>query len=208
MSELKTLSMDAKDNEVDDNFWDDEHPLALGGGEFLPEQELEKHVVLLVGAGEIAQEISRLGSYAGFTVDVVDNRIEYAKPERFPAARQTIHCSNYADLEKRYDIGPRHYIVIATHSFDLDLEVLRYILHSKARYIGVHGDEQKQEKLFAILRKEGMPAAELACICCPIGVPIGAVHPAEIGIAIIAELIAARSGCLTAPRAKKKVAKK
>ncbi len=195
--------MDTENNDTDDHFWGDDDPLAIAGGEFLPQQEMEKHVVLLVGAGEIAQEISRLASYAGFIVDVVDTRIEFAKPERFPAARQAIYCQSYADLEKRYSIGPRHYIVIATHSFDTDLEVLRHILHSSARYIGVRGDENKQEHLFATLRKEGIPAAELACICCPIGVPIGAEHPAEVGISIIAELIAARSGCLTAPRAKK-----
>ncbi len=200
--------MDNTDNDADDHFWGDEDPLAIAGGEFLPEQEMEKHVVLLIGAGEIAQEISRLGSYAGFIIDVVDSRIEYARPERFPAARQAIHCHDYAELEKRYSIGARHYVVIATHNFDTDLEVLRHIVHSSARYIGVHGDERKQEQIFAALRKDGIPAAELACICCPIGVPIGAEHPAEIGISIIAELIAARAGCLTAPRAKKKPVKR
>ena len=40
----------------------------------------------------------------------------------------------------------------------------------------------------------------LACVRCPIGLPIGAQTPHELGIAIAAELIAARAGCL--PRAR------
>ncbi len=206
MTYINSISLDSKDDEQDENF--DSQMKAIAGDEFFPLQEMEKHVVLLVGAGDIAQEVSRLGSYAGFIVDVLDTSRDLARPERFPAARQAIWCERYADIVKRYNIGPRHYIVVTTQSLESDLEVLRSVLHSSARYIGVHGDENKQEALFSVLRKDGVPAAELACICCPVGVPIGALHPSEIAISIIAELIAARSGCLTAPRSKKKSIRK
>ncbi len=201
----KPLSLQPEDeNPQQDSFFVDVEPIAIEGGEYSPMLELEKDIILLIGAGDTAQEVARLARYAGFIVDVLDVRDEFVTFERFPTARQVLLLKSFADIEKRYNITSRHYLVIATHHLDSDLDVLHNTLHSKARYIGVQGDEIKKEKLFAALRKEGTPAAELACICCPIGLPIGAIRPAEVGIAIIAELIAARSGCLTGPRSGKK----
>ena len=48
----------------------------------------------------------------------------------------------------------------------------------------------------AALRAEGMPNAELACVRCPIGLPVGADSPQQIAVSVVAELLAARAGTL------------
>ncbi len=199
----KPLSMQ-EDSKPEDKFFHEPDPLAIEGDEYVPALGAEKDVILLIGAGDIAQEIARLARYAGFVVDVLDVRDDYATFERFPTARQVTLCKSYSDIENRYTITSHHYLVVATQNIENDLTVLRTVLNSKARYIGVQASEHKKEQIFSSLRKEGTPAAEIACICCPIGLPIGASRPAEVGIAIIAELIAARSGCLAGPRSGKK----
>lgn len=163
-----------------------------------PEVEPE-HIVLLCGGGHMAQEVALQARHAGFAVDVVDERAEYVTEERFPMARRLLHCRHYADIETVYPLDNRHYVVILTHSYETDMDVLLRSLHSPARYIGVAGSERKKENIFSALRESGIPDSELACVRCPIGLHIGAESTEEMGIAITAELIAARAGCLQRP---------
>ena len=162
-----------------------------------PEPEPD-HIVLLCGGGHLAQEVARQAHRVGFAIDVLEMREDYAQPERFPEAREVIFCERY-ELEDVYDIEPRHYVVILTHSYETDLSLLSQSLTTEARYIGVAASERKKESLFTLLREQGVPDAELACVRCPIGLNIGAASAEEMGIAITAELIAARAGCLPRP---------
>ena len=93
-------------------------------------------------------------------------------------------------------MGRRHYVVILTHSHAHDLAALAQALHSHAFYIGMLGGKAKRNALFAALREQGVPDAELACIRCPVGLPIGAESPRELAVSIVAELLAARAGVL------------
>lgn len=153
-------------------------------------------VVLLCGGGHVSLCIARAAAEAGFLIDVVDDRPEFAAAERFPMARAAYEAAEFAGLEELCHIGPRHYVVIATRSHAYDLAVLTQALHTKARYIGMIGNRKKRDVLCEILREQGVPNAELACVRCPIGLAIGADTPEEIAVSVTAELVAARSGCL------------
>ncbi len=156
----------------------------------------DNDVVLLVGGGHLSKEVARLAHYVGFTVDVIDTRQEYLQEGRFPNARKVVHCSDYAQICDMYTIGSRHSLVILSHTYETDFLVLSNVVHSAARYIGVAGSDRKKQSLFSELRKKGVPATELACVSCPIGVAIGASSPEEMALSIVAELVAARAGCL------------
>ena len=58
------------------------------------------------------------------------------------------------------------------------------------------GSRTKREQVYAALRKQGVPDAELAAVCCPIGLSIEAETPQQIAVSIVAELLAARAGTL------------
>ena len=196
LDELTSLSLDPPAASPEDEMANADLPAVP-----LPEPD---HLVLICGGGHVAQEVTRLAVHAGFAVDVLDTRPEYATRERFPEARRVEVCSDYALLDQEYPLEARHYAVILTHSYESDLAVLRLCLESPVRYIGVAASERKKEGLFAQLREEDVPDAELASVRCPIGLAIGAESAEELGIAIAAELIAARAGCLPRPRQAKR----
>ena len=129
-------------------------------------------------------------------MDVRDRREEYARQEHFPQARHVQLCADYGALDQEYPLESRNYAVVLTHSFETDCHVLTQLLESPVRYIGVTGSDRKKENMMGQLRAKGFPDAELACIRCPIGLAIGAESPQEVAIAIVAELIATRTGCL------------
>lgn len=156
-------------------------------------------VLLLCGAGPLALEVAKIAEQTNFIVDIVDTDAERANEELFPTARACFVVPQFADLVEQCAIDSDHYIAILTPEARHSLHILQQVLHTPARYIGLAGKREKRAPLFAALREEGMPTTELACIRCPIGLPIGASAPAELAIAIMAELIAAREGCL--PRA-------
>ncbi|MEG2173241.1 MAG: XdhC family protein [Desulfovibrionaceae bacterium] len=153
-------------------------------------------VVLLCGAGTLALEVAKLATQARFVVDIVDSDAEKIPENMFPMARNLFSVPEFTDLAEQCAIGGTHYIAILTHASHHSHTILSQALHSTARYIGMIGSREKRAPLFAQLCEQGMPKMELACVRCPIGLPIGAQSPEELAIAIVAEIIAAREGCL------------
>ena len=75
-----------------------------------------------------------------------------------------------------------------------DGEALRVVLGRELRFVGLLGSRPKMVHIFADLEEQGVPAAELARVHCPLGVEIGATSPEEIAVSILAEMIAVRRG--------------
>jgi xanthine dehydrogenase accessory factor len=78
-----------------------------------------------------------------------------------------------------------------------DEAALREALASPARYIGVIGSRAKCQTIRDRLRADGYGEAELARVYAPIGLDLGGHTPAEIALAILAEIEAVRRGKLT-----------
>jgi xanthine dehydrogenase accessory factor len=153
-------------------------------------------VLLLCGGGHVSLEVARLAHACDFVVDVVDDREEFSNAVRFPMARQCLVLPEYENLVQNCGIGRRHYVAIITRGHSFDREVLAQALTSHAQYVGMIGSRTKREQVYATLRKQGVPDAELAAVCCPIGLSIEAETPQQIAVSIVAELLAARAGTL------------
>ncbi len=84
--------------------------------------------------------------------------------------------------------------VVMTHSHPLDLEICASILcRGDAAYCGLIGSLAKRRRFERLLRKQGIAAERLESLVCPIGVPgISGKRPAEIAVAIVAELLMIR----------------
>ena len=153
-------------------------------------------ILLMIGAGYVALETAALAAKTGFRVDVIDSRADLAKKARLPMANQVIHLPDYANILQTYPLTHQHYVVIMTHDQDADLHCLTQVLQSRAFYIGMFGGSFKRQAIFSALREQGIPDTELACVHIPVGLNIGAETPEEIAVAIVAELVAAKSGTL------------
>lgn len=152
--------------------------------------------LIIVGGVHVAIPLHRLGKTLGYHVTVVDARGHLATPERFPAADQIL-VEWPDDALAMLGLDSACAVVVLTHDPKFDQPALQAALASPARYIGAIGSRSTNEQRMAELRAAGVPDDQLARIYAPIGLDIGAQTPAEIALAIMAEIVAAghrRSG--------------
>ncbi len=151
-------------------------------------------MLYIFGAGHVAQPTARFASAVGFSVVVIDDRPEWASPERFPEARSVRVIPDFETAFTDLDIHPDAFIVIVTRGHLHDRTVLEAALKTDAGYIGMIGSRKKREAIYSALRDAGVGQDRLDQVHSPIGLSIGAETPEEIAVSIVAELIAERAG--------------
>ncbi|OPY69962.1 MAG: putative xanthine dehydrogenase subunit A [Syntrophorhabdaceae bacterium PtaU1.Bin034] len=169
--------------------------LAVGDG--MIADPLQGSVPLyLFGAGHVAQFVALIAGIADFHVTVIDDRAEFANRERFSDAG-AILVTAFHDAFSRLPFTGDEYVVILTRSHELDAQVLAECMKRPVRYVGMIGSSRKVKIILDHLRSLGFNEGTIRKIHAPIGIPIGAETPQEIGIAIAAELVAVRSGTVS-----------
>jgi xanthine dehydrogenase accessory factor len=149
-------------------------------------------LLLLFGAGHISTYVAPMARMVGFRVWVIDDRAEFANPERFPTADRLIVCP-VAEAFKRVAITPATFIAIVTRGHIHDRDALRAALAGRPAYLGMIGSRRKRDLIYESLLAEGIAAEDLRWVHCPIGIAIGAETPEEIAVSILAELIQVRA---------------
>lgn len=165
----------------------------LPDGELILEPVAGQPSLVIMGGGHVSKYVSRAASMAGFRVTIVDDRTEFANPERFPEAAATL-CVEFATVFQHLTIKPSTFIVIVTRGHRSDEEILEHAVSTPARYIGMIGSRRKVLTTFEHLVERGVSPDTLGRVHAPIGIDIGAVTAEEIGISIVAELVHARRG--------------
>jgi xanthine dehydrogenase accessory factor len=151
-----------------------------------------KERLILLGAGHIAQPLSRYAADLGFSVVVVDERPSFANKSRFPDA-EGILCDEFAHAIGELNIRQSDYICIITRGHRYDADCLRAILPgTQPRYLGMIGSKRRTIELLNMLDGEGFERSLLDTIHTPIGLDINAITTKEIAISIIAEIIKVR----------------
>jgi len=146
----------------------------------------------VVGATHIAQAVAPIARVLGFAATVVDPRAAFATPERFPDAVVFALWPQEVFAARPLD---RHTAVcLLTHDPKIDDPALILALRSDCFYIGALGSKKTHAARLARMRAAGFDEAALARIHAPIGLDIGAASPAEIGLAIVGEMVAALRG--------------
>ncbi|TMJ12520.1 MAG: XdhC/CoxI family protein [Bacillati bacterium ANGP1] len=151
--------------------------------------------LLVCGAGHDALPLVRLAHELGWWVMVADSRPAFATRERFPEADE-VHLVEDRGVPTAARIDRHTFVVVMTHNFLHDLEILRGLLATPARYIGLLGPRARTEKLLAELAKQGeiLDDAQRTRLYAPVGVDTGADSPEEIALSIAAEILAVRNG--------------
>ncbi len=142
--------------------------------------------LIVVGAVHIAQALVPMAALAGYAVTVIDPRRGFATSERFP---DVVLVDAWPD-EAMESLAPdgRTAVVTLTHDPKLDDPALDVALRSTAFYIGALGSKRTHAARLERLRALGHGPEALARIHGPAGLDIGAVSPAEIAIAILAQM--------------------
>jgi xanthine dehydrogenase accessory factor len=147
----------------------------------------------IFGAGHIAEALAPLVARLGWRVVVCDDRAEYASRERFPDAH-AIHVGDFAETARRCAARRHTWAILVTRGHQHDERIIRQLVHSRTRYVGMIGSKRRVQAVRDRLSKEDIPHGLLSRIHAPIGLPIGADSPAEIAVSILAEMIAVRRG--------------
>ncbi len=148
--------------------------------------------LIIVGAVHIAQKLMPMARQAEFAVDIVDPRIAFATPERFPDVGLSHDWPDRAMVALKPDSATA--VVTLTHDPKLDDPALIVALRSPAFYIGALGSRKTHGRRIERLTAEGFDEAALSRIRAPVGLPIGALSPGEIAVSIMAEIVATRHG--------------
>lgn len=140
-----------------------------------------KSRVIVFGAGMDAIPLVKLAAQSGFSIIVSDWRPALCSRANFPEADELI-VAFPEEAFQRIRFTPRDFILILTHQFQRDQQVLRYLLTKAVRYIGVLGSNLRTQRL---LGGSAIPPI----VKSPVGLSIGADGPEEIAVSIVAELI-------------------
>ena len=149
---------------------------------------------LLFGGGHVGRALAPILESLGFRVTIYDARPELrAAQEAFPGRRLVI--GEYADITPvRAELERAEFCFIATHGHQHDYRVLTQVLAAggKRRYIGLIGSRSKVRTTREHLARDGIPAPD--CLYAPVGLALGAQSPAEIAVAVAAEVVALQHG--------------
>jgi xanthine dehydrogenase accessory factor len=135
--------------------------------------------LLVLGEGVLAEALGRVAAVLGWTVDVTG---------ALGAAR-----TGAAELTR----GDA--LVVLSHDVELSGAVLAAGLAGAAGYVGALGSRRTQAARAAWLEANGVSPDAVAAIRGPAGLDVGARTPAEIAVAILAEVLAVRSGAAGGP---------
>ncbi len=169
-------------------------PMICGGVEEILVEALAAGTPLVIfGGGHCGVALSRLAGWTGFAVTVYDNREEWASKEKHPSAIRLI-CAPYTNMMDHLPVTPDTFGVIMTHGHQHDTEVLRQVIGTSWRYLGMIGSGKKVRSVLEALRGEGVDEGRLARVVAPVGLTIGSHTPEEIAVSIVAQMIAVRNG--------------
>ena len=140
--------------------------------------------LVITGAVHISQALAPMGKLLGYDVTIVDPRTAFATPERFPDVKVIAEWPNKALPPLNVD---RYTAFVAlTHDPKIDDPALLHALSRDCFYIGALGSRKTHGRRLERLKAE--TNADLSRIHAPIGLDIGAVSPAEIAVAIMAQI--------------------
>jgi xanthine dehydrogenase accessory factor len=148
--------------------------------------------IVITGAVHVSQAMAPMAKLLDLDLVIIDPRTAFATLERFPGVRL---LTEWPD-EALATIGLDSYtaFVALTHDPKIDDPGLEAALRSDCFYIGALGSRKTHGRRIERLAAAGFDEAATGRIHAPIGLDIGAVSPAEIALAILAEIVSSLRG--------------
>lgn len=145
--------------------------------------------LVVVGAGNDVLPLVEMAALLGWDVTVIDGRATHANRQRFSKVH-TIIVGKPAEAMKQVLIDKRSAVVLMTHNYNYDLEMMRVLLQEKCSYIGILGPKKRLQRMLAELEGHGIKvtAEQLSMIYGPTGLDIGAEAAEEIALSVLAEI--------------------
>jgi len=158
-------------------------------GKIFVEYIHKKHSVVVCGAGHISIPIIKMCQLLDLPVTVIDDRLTFTNNARLAGANHVI-CEPFEEALRKIEGDKGTFFIIVTRGHRYDQICLENITKKENAYIGMIGSRSRVSKVLRYLETEkGIPREKLDRVYTPIGLDIGAETPAEIAVAIMAEII-------------------
>lgn len=151
--------------------------------------------MLVYGGAAVAAAVAHQGAFLDHRVTVCDHRAEFATRRRFPEADEVVVARPADHLAGEIAAGAvdrRTVVCSLTHDVRLDVDLLDVALRADLGYVGAIGSRRVHDDRMRRLRARGLAPDRLAALRSPIGLDLGAQTPAEIAVAVAAEITATR----------------
>ena len=143
--------------------------------------------LIAIGAVHISQALAPMARIAGLDIEIIDPRTAFATQDRFPDV--PVYAGWPEDVLKSQPLDSYTAVAALTHDPKIDDYALKAALDAGCFYVGALGSRKTNAKRVERLLALGLTADQIARIHSPIGMDIGASSPAEIAVAVLAEII-------------------
>lgn len=180
---------------ADPQLLDDTHdgPRVERSGECLRVRFGAAQRLIIAGVSSVALFCAQFAVALDFEVIICEPREEF----QYPLGIDNVRVEPILPARFIAEGGCHHAtaVVALTHDPRLDDLTMMEAVHSPAFYIGVMGSQKTSEKRMERLHRiAGMDAATLDRIHAPIGLALGSKTPAEIALAVLADIVRVRNG--------------
>ncbi len=145
--------------------------------------------LVVIGAVHISQALYPMAQVAGFDVSIIDPRTAFATPDRFTGV--DLHADWPSEILPQRPLDRWTALAALTHDPKIDDDALIAALEADCFYVGALGSRKTNGKRVERLHDRGLSEDALDKIAAPIGLDIGASGPAEIAVAVLAQVIEA-----------------
>jgi xanthine dehydrogenase accessory factor len=148
----------------------------------------QSYSVVVCGAGHISISIIKMCKLLDLPVTVIDDRISFTN-DALRAGADKVICEPFEKALSGIKGDNGTFFIVVTRGHRYDQTCLQNIIEKENAYIGMIGSRVRVKKVIDYLIDEGVSKEKLDKVYTPIGLNIGAETPAEIAVAIMAEII-------------------
>jgi xanthine dehydrogenase accessory factor len=145
--------------------------------------------LVVIGAVHISQALAPMAKVAGYPLEIIDPRTAFASPDRFSGVELYPDWPETVLAERPLDAYTA--IAAVTHDPKIDDFALKAALDAGCFYVGALGSRKTHAKRVERLLALGAKPKDIERIAAPIGLDLGAASPAEIAVAVLAQVIRA-----------------
>jgi len=157
------------------------------GRNFFLNVHLPQPRLVVIGAVHISQALAPMAQVAGYPLEIIDPRTAFATADRFPDV--TLFAEWPEDVFKTRPLDSYTALAAVTHDPKIDDFALKAALEAGCFYVGALGSRKTHARRVERLLAAGVSEEDIARIHSPIGLDIGAASPAEIAVAVLAQVI-------------------
>jgi xanthine/CO dehydrogenase XdhC/CoxF family maturation factor len=170
-------------------------PRTGGFADVLLERLAPPQAIAIFGDGQDVQPLAEMAQFLGWHVMVIGMRAADALRQRFGGAVAVVSASADDPTAGMTPLPQDTAVVIMAHHLQHDAAVLRHLLKSPPKYVGILGSRRRTQRLLELAGAGD--AAGHPWLYAPVGLDVGAQTPDQIALAIVAEIqavMAARGG--------------